>query len=174
MQESVKLLPDFAGVYRFYDYNGRLLYVGKAKSLKNRVKSYFRFTPEFGSSPDVSLRISKMLAEAKSLEWTITSCEADALVLENSLIKQLRPKYNILLRDDKTYPYIVIDYEQDYPRLEITRKTISGGKRKYYGPFVSSARELLATIYEKYALVQKKACLRGKKACLFYQINRLL
>ncbi|MEY4504362.1 MAG: excinuclease subunit, partial [Pseudomonadota bacterium] len=174
MQESVKLLPDSAGVYRFYDSSGRLLYVGKAKNLKNRVKSYFRFTPDFAPSPEVSSRIAKMLFEARALEWTITTCEADALVLENSLIKQLHPKYNILLRDDKTYPYIVVDYSEDYPRLEITRKTIDGGRKKYYGPFVGSARELLGAIYEKYQLVQKRSCAKGKKACLFFQIERCL
>lgn len=174
MQESLKLLPDNSGVYRFYDSNSRLLYVGKAKNLKNRVKSYFKFTPEFGAANDVSVRIAKMLFEAKTIEWTITTCEADALILENSLIKQLHPKYNILLRDDKTYPYIVVDYNEKFPRLEITRKTIDGGRKKYYGPFVGSARELLNVIYEKYQLVQKRSCAKGKKACLFYQIERCL
>ena len=110
---------------------GKLLYVGKAKVLKNRVKSYFSFTPTLAPSPRLAPRIAKMIAEAVHIEWIETSSESDALILENSFIKQLRPKYNILLRDDKTYPYIYVDFSEPYPRPVITRKLIKGTKIRY-------------------------------------------
>ncbi len=174
MQSIIRSLPDKPGIYQYLDKNGKLLYVGKAKSLKNRVKSYWKFTPNFTPNPTLSNRLLKMLLEVTSLEYILVDSEEDALILENSLIKQLKPKYNILLRDDKTYPYISIDYSEDFPRFEITRKVIKGKNIKYYGPFPSGARVLLDCLYELYPLVQKKSCIQGKKACLFYQINRCL
>ncbi len=174
MQSIIRSLPDKPGIYQYFDKNSRLLYVGKAKSLKNRVKSYWRFTPKLTPNPTLSQRLQKMLLEVVSLEYILVDSEDDALILENSLIKQLKPKYNILLRDDKTYPYISIDYSEDFPRFEITRKIIKGKDIKYYGPFPSGARVLLDSLYELYPLVQKKSCIQGKKACLFYQINRCL
>ncbi|GHV05046.1 UvrABC system protein C [Campylobacterota bacterium] len=172
--ETIRALPDQSGVYQYFDLNGRLLYVGKAKSLKNRVKSYFSFTPALAPDPRLSQRIAKMIGEANSLEYIIVANESDALILENSLIKQLKPKYNILLRDDKTYPYIYIDLSLDFPRFEITRKVITGKKIRYFGPFASGARDILNAIYELFALVQKKSCIKEKHKCVFYQINRCL
>jgi excinuclease ABC subunit C len=174
MQKTIKNLPDSAGVYQYFDKNNRLLYIGKAKNLKNRVKSYWRFTPSFHLNPNLSNRIKKMLSEAVRLEYIVVDSENDALILENSLIKQLKPKYNILLRDDKTYPYIYIDESQEFPRFEITRKVIKGKNILYYGPFPNGVKVLLETLYEVYPLVQKKSCLREEKACLFYQIRRCL
>ena len=174
MQSVVQNLPASAGVYQYFDTTGKLLYVGKAKNLKNRVKSYWRFTPEFTPNPTQSPRIVKMLLEADKLEYIVVKTEEDALILENSLIKQLKPKYNILLRDDKTYPYIYIDESQEYPRFEITRKVIKGKDITYYGPFPTGGRALLDALYEVYPLVQKKSCLREGKACLFYQIKKCL
>ena len=174
MQQVVQNLPSSAGVYQYFDEKGKLLYVGKAKNLKNRVKSYWRFTPEFTPNPTQSPRIIKMLHEAQKLDYIVVDTEEDALVLENSLIKQLKPKYNILLRDDKTYPYIYIDESVDYPRFEITRKVIKGKNITYYGPFPTGGRALLDALYEVYPLVQKKSCLREGKACLFYQIKKCL
>ncbi|MEA3418593.1 MAG: excinuclease ABC subunit UvrC [Campylobacterota bacterium] len=173
MQEIAKL-PDTPGVYQYFDSLGRLLYIGKAKSLKKRVKSYFRFTPEFKPNPTLSPRILKMLSESDKLNYLVVESEEDALILENSLIKQLKPKYNILLRDDKTYPYIYIDEKEPFPRFEITRKVVKGKEITYYGPFPSGGKALLDALYELYPLVQKKNCLREGKACLFYQINRCL
>ncbi|NPA73985.1 MAG: excinuclease ABC subunit UvrC, partial [Epsilonproteobacteria bacterium] len=164
--------PDSPGVYQYFDKEGKLLYIGKAKSLKNRVKSYFSFTPTLMPSPRLSLRIRKMISEASSLEYIVVSNEHDALVLENSLIKQLKPKYNILLRDDKTYPYIYIDLNDDFPRFEITRNIKNGKNIKYFGPFTTASRDILNSLYELYPLVQKKGSLKGKKACLFYQIGK--
>jgi len=174
MQSIVQNLPASAGVYQYFDTTGKLLYVGKAKNLKNRVKSYWRFTPEFTPNPTQSPRIIKMLLEADKLEYIVVETEEDALILENSLIKQLKPKYNILLRDDKTYPYIYIDESQEYPRFEITRKVVKGKDITYYGPFPTGGKALLDALYEVYPLVQKKSCLREGKACLFYQIKKCL
>jgi len=174
MKETVRALPDTPGVYQYFDASGKLLYVGKAKNLKNRVKSYWRFTPEFTVNPSQSPRIIKMLHEAVRLDYIVVKSEGDALILENSLIKQLKPKYNILLRDDKTYPYIYIDESEPYPRFEITRKVVKGKNITYYGPFPSGGRALLDALYEVYPLVQKKSCLREGKACLFYQIKKCL
>ncbi len=174
MKTTIQNLPSTPGVYQYFNEKGKLLYVGKAKNLKNRVKSYWRFTPDFTPNAAQSTRIIKMLHEAESLEYIVVESEEDALILENSLIKQLKPKYNILLRDDKTYPYIYIDESTPYPRFEITRKVVKGKNIIYYGPFPVGGRALLDTLYEVYPLVQKKSCLKEGKACLFYQINKCL
>jgi len=174
MQSIIQNLPDTPGIYQYFDKQGRLLYVGKAKNLKNRVKSYWRFTPELHPNPTLSARILKMLAETTHLEYIVVESEEDALILENSLIKQLNPKYNILLRDDKTYPYIYLDESVPYPRFEITRKVVKGKQITYYGPFPTGGRALFDALYEVYPLVQKKSCLREGKACLFYQIKKCL
>lgn len=173
---TIQALPDSPGIYQFFDEKDKLLYVGKAKNLKNRVKSYFKFTPNISPAPNLSLRIHKMIAQAVQLNYIVVSTEADALILENSLIKQLKPKYNILLRDDKTYPYIYINDSARYPRLDITRKIVTknGAKIRYFGPITSGARELLNAIYSNFKLVQKENCLKGSKACLFYQLNMCL
>ena len=172
MKEQINTLPALPGVYQYFDKNGKLLYIGKAKNLKKRVKSYFRFTPKLHPNPNLTLRILKMVKEITKIEYIVVNTENDALILENSLIKQLKPKYNILLRDDKTYPYIYIDLNEPFARFEITRKAIKKKNIKYFGPFVSGAKEILKTIYEEIPLVQQKNCLKHKKACMFYQINR--
>lgn len=174
LEEKLKRLPLEAGVYQYFDNNGHLLYVGKAKSLKNRVKSYFKFSPTLQASNDLSPRIYKMISETSFLEWIVVPNEHDALILENSLIKQLKPKYNVLLRDDKTYPYIFVNLNEDFPRLEITRKIEKGKNIKYFGPYSSGAKDMLDSIYEIVPLIQKKSCVKGKKACLFFQIGKCL
>jgi len=174
MITTIQNLPSQAGVYQYFDENNKLLYVGKAKNLKNRVKSYWRFTPELHPNPKQGLRILRMLKQAVKLDYIVVDTEADALILENSLIKQLNPKYNILLRDDKTYPYIYIDESQDFPRFKITRKVVKGKNISYYGPFPNGGKVLLDTLYELFPLVQKKSCLREGKACLFHQIKKCL
>ena len=128
LEEKLKELPNDSGVYQYFDENGHLLYIGKAKVLKNRVKSYFKFTPKLLPADKLSPRIYKMISETTFVEWIVVPNEHDALILENSLIKQLKPKYNVLLRDDKTYPYIYVDLNEDFPRLEITRKIEKGKK----------------------------------------------
>ena len=172
LEEKLKQLPNDAGVYQYFDKDGKLLYIGKAKVLKNRVKSYFKFTPKLIPSDKLSPRIYKMISQTTWIEWIVVPNEHDALILENSLIKQLKPKYNILLRDDKTYPYIYIDYSELFPRLEITRRVYKNKSIKYFGPYSTGARDMLDSIYEIVPLVQKKSCIKGKEACLFHQIKR--
>ena len=174
MIDKIKDLPKSPGIYQYFDKNNKLLYIGKAKNLFNRVKSYFLFTPELRPNPKLSPRIVKMLSETTSMHYIVVSSEHDALILENSLIKQLKPKYNILLRDDKTYPYIYIDTNEEYPRFEITRKVIKGKNIQYFGPYSVGARDILDSIYELCKLVQKKSCLKGKQACLYYQMDQCL
>ena len=172
--KKIKNLPNSAGIYQYFDENGKLLYIGKAKDLKKRVKSYFSFTPTIQPAKNLSYRITKMVSEIKDLAYIVVDNEVDALILENSLIKQLRPKYNILLRDDKTYPYIYIDFNEEFPRLDITRKLIKKKNIKYFGPYTSGAKDILKSIYELVPLVQKKGGLKHKQLCLFYQIKRCL
>ena len=174
MIDTIKKLPQSAGIYQYFDIKGQLLYIGKAKNLKNRVKSYWYFTPSLRPNSSLNPRILKMLHETTSMHYIVVSSEHDALILENSLIKQLKPKYNILLRDDKTYPYIYIDYTQKFPRFEITRKVVNSKNVKYFGPYSVGATEILDSVYELCRLVQKKSCLGGKKACLYYQIKKCL
>ncbi|MDP1784187.1 MAG: excinuclease ABC subunit UvrC [Sulfuricurvum sp.] len=174
MIEKIRSLPHCAGIYQYLDTKGRILYIGKAKNLSKRVKSYFNLTPQLSPKATLSLRIQKMLNETASLHYLVVENEHDALILENSLIKQLKPKYNILLRDDKTYPYIYVNLEEDYPRFDITRKIIKGKAIRYFGPFSTAARDILDSLYELLPLVQKKSCLKGKKACLYYQMDQCL
>jgi len=174
LKEQIQSLPDSPGVYHYYDKRGRLLYIGKAKSLIKRVKSYWRFTPDLGPNPTLGSRILRMVSEAASMQYIVVESEHDALILENSLIKQLKPKYNILLRDDKTYPYIYIDTNEPFARFEITRKVIKGRSIRYFGPYSVAARDILDSVYELCKLVQKKSCLRGGKACLYYQLEQCL
>jgi len=172
--KTIKQLPSSAGIYQYFDKDGRLLYVGKAKNLANRVKSYWQFLPKLEANKKLSMRIKKMIEQTVSMNYIVVNSEHDALILENSLIKQLNPKYNILLRDDKTYPYIYIDNSQEYPRFEITRKIIKSKNITYFGPYSVGARDILDSIYDICKLVQKKGSLKSKKLCLYYQIKRCL
>jgi excinuclease ABC subunit C len=172
--DSIQQLPHSPGVYQYFDEQNNLLYIGKAKNLSKRVKSYFNFTPDLKPNSNLSVRIEKMISQAHSLNYIVVNSEHDALILENSLIKQLSPKYNILLRDDKTYPYIFVDNSQKYPRFDITRKILNSSEISYFGPYSIGARDILDSIYEVCKLVQKKSCLSSKKLCLYYQINKCL
>lgn len=174
LEETIKSLPTSAGIYQYFDKDGNLLYVGKAKNLSNRVRSYFNFTPSLRPNSNLSLRIKKMIQQASSLNYIVVNSEHDALILENSLIKQLNPKYNILLRDDKTYPYIYIDNSTQYPRFDITRKILKTPHITYFGPYSVGAKDILDSIYDICKLVQKKSCLASKKLCLYYQIKKCL
>ena len=147
LKQTIQQLPQSAGIYQYFDKDGQLLYVGKAKSLKKRVKSYFRFTPELAPAQKLSPRIYNMVSQIAHIETIVTNSESDALLLENSLIKQLRPKYNILLRDDKTYPYLYIDLSEPFARLELTRKVVKGNRVKYFGPFPNGSKAILSSIY---------------------------
>ena len=172
--DTLLQLPKQPGVYQYFDEKRRLLYVGKAKNLYNRVRSYFKLTEPLSAKATLSLRIQKMISETIFIEYIVVDTEHDALILENSLIKQLNPKYNILLRDDKTYPYLVVDNRQNFPRVEITREVIKDSKLSYFGPFSVGARDIYDSLYELLPLVQKKSCIEGKKACLYHQMNQCL
>ncbi len=174
MIDKIRSLPHNAGIYQYLNAKGQILYIGKAKNLSKRVKSYFNLTPTLTPKATLSLRIQKMLSETVSLHYIVVEKEHDALILENSLIKQLAPKYNVLLRDDKTYPYIYIDLNDAYPRFDITRKIINGKNVRYFGPYSAGARDILDSLYELLPLVQKKSCLKGKKVCLYYQMHQCL
>ncbi len=172
LQNVLKELPQTSGVYEFFDSHQRLLYIGKAKNLRKRVQNYFKQSPQFAPSSNLSPRVYKMIQETQYLRYLLTNSEQDALILENSLIKQLKPKYNILLRDDKTYPYIYYNPNEDFPRFDITRKILHQKHIRYFGPYTIGAKEILDSLYEFFPLVQKKACLHSQKSCLFYQIKR--
>ncbi|MEA1982312.1 MAG: excinuclease ABC subunit UvrC [Campylobacterota bacterium] len=174
LENTIKQLPSSPGIYQYFDKNGLLLYIGKAKNLKNRVKSYWQFTPHLQANTTLSSRITTMIEQTVSMNYIVVNSEHDALILENSLIKQLNPKYNILLRDDKTYPYIYIDTSLKYPRFDITRKILKSKDISYYGPYSVGARDILDSLYEICKLVQKKSCLKEKKLCLYHQIDKCL
>ena len=174
LEERIKQLPSSPGVYQYFDKDGALLYIGKAKNLSNRVKSYWQFTPSLQANKTLSVRISTMIAQTTALNYIVVKSEHDALILENSLIKQLNPKYNILLRDDKTYPYIYVDMAESYPRFNITRKIIKSKDIKYFGPYSVGAKDILDSVYETCKLVQKKSCLKLGKLCLYHQIDKCL
>ncbi|WP_295739145.1 excinuclease ABC subunit UvrC [uncultured Helicobacter sp.] len=170
---TLQNLPTQPGIYQYFDKDDNLLYVGKAKNLKNRIKSYFSIHNDIITpKANLSQRIALMVSQVAKIHTLLTQTQEDALILENSLIKSLKPKYNILLRDDKTYPYIYIDTSATFPRFEITRKALQSKHIEYFGPFVSGARELLDSLYDALPLVQKKSCLKGKKACIFHQIHK--
>ncbi len=173
-KESIKKLPDLAGIYQYIGEDGKILYIGKANSLKKRVKSYWRFTPTLHPNPNLSARVQKMLQESFMLEYILVDTPTDALILENTLIKRFKPKYNILLRDDRSYPYISINLEEDFPRFELTRELKKRKNLKYWGPFPTGAKSLLGAIYQLFPIVQKRGLKRQKEACLFFQIGRCL
>ncbi|PAF50165.1 excinuclease ABC subunit C [Helicobacter sp. 13S00401-1] len=175
--EDVKDLPTLPGIYQYFNEFNELLYVGKAKNLKARVKSYFNFSSDKSAllpNPANSLRIQKMIKEARTLRYTIVDSEQEALILENSFIKSQNPKYNILLRDDKTYPYIMLDMSVRYPRPVITRKMSKKKNIFYFGPFTRGASLVLSALYTLLPLVQSASCAKGKQVCLYYQLGKCL
>ena len=168
IEEQLKMLPDKPGVYIMRDVENRIIYVGKAVNLKNRVRSYFRKTEK-------TERIKRMVSLIDHFEYIVVDNEAEALILECNLIKKNRPKFNVLLKDDKTYPYIKIDVKSDYPNVIITRKVVNDGS-KYFGPYANpgAAKEMLDFIKQKYKIRQCKKFRSETRACLNYYINRCL
>ena len=166
IQEELKKLPDKSGVYIMRDKDNKILYVGKAVSLKKRVKHYF-------TKNNKTNRILKMVSLIDHFEYIVTDNEAEALILECNLIKKNRPKFNVLLKDDKTYPYIKIDLQSDYPNVYITRRILNDGA-KYFGPYASagSAREMVNFIRERFQIRQCKNFKSTKRACLNYHIKK--
>lgn len=164
-------LPTESGIYLYWDAQKRLLYVGKAKNLKKRILSYFKIVADqVLPNAKSGARVQKMVRQIQEIQWRITTSEEEALLLENEYIKKHQPKYNILLKDDKTYPYICVDLSMPYPVFGLSRKVKSG--LQYFGPFSSAAKEILDSLLDFLPLVQSRACLRGKKACVFYEMRR--
>lgn len=172
INKHLKELPKEPGVYLMKDESEKVIYVGKAVNLKNRVSQYFK------SSKNHSSKVVSMVKNIKSFEYIITDSELEALILECSLIKEYKPKYNVLLRDDKTYPYIKITTNEDYPRILKTRK-VSKDKCKYFGPYtsISSVNETLDIIKSIYPIRTcnidiEKAIKTNFRPCLNLHINR--
>ena len=168
IEEELKKLPGEPGVYIMKDKNDTIIYVGKAVSLKNRVRSYFRKTNK-------TERIKKMVSLIDHFEYIVVDNEAEALILECNLIKKNRPKFNVLLKDDKTYPYIKIDVKSEYPNVIITRKLINDGAR-YFGPYANpgAAKEMLNFIKQRYKIRQCRNFKSTTRPCLNYHIKRCL
>ncbi|PYS24595.1 MAG: excinuclease ABC subunit C [Acidobacteria bacterium] len=171
VEAKLKQIPPGPGVYLYRDAGGQTIYVGKAKSLRNRVRTYFQ------DSRDLDERKDQMMDAIEDLEFIMTDTEGEALALENNLIKQHKPKYNILLRDDKTYPFIKLTANEPFPRAIITRRVRKDGAL-YFGPFFPAglARKTLKLI-ERYFLIRNcNITIDGKRPrpCLQYYIHRCL
>ena len=166
IEEEIKNLPSKPGVYLMHDKNNDIIYVGKAISLKRRVTSYFRKTNK-------TERIKKMVSLVDYFEYIVVDNEAEALILECNLIKKYRPKFNVLLKDDKTYPYIKIDVKSDFPNVIMTRRIVNDGS-KYFGPYANSgaAKEMVDFIKSKYRIRQCRNFKSTTRPCLNYQIKK--
>jgi len=171
IKEQLKTLPVRPGVYIFKDNVGRVIYVGKASSLLNRVKSYF------SSSAKLSPKLERLVDNINELEAIVTDSEYEALILENNLIKKYRPAYNVLLKDDKTFPYLKIDLKNEWPTIRITRRFHKDGDR-YFGPFISaySLRQTMKLIRKIFPFRSCNRKITGKDArpCLEYHIKSCL
>lgn len=167
IKEKLKLLPDNPGVYIMLDAYGNVIYVGKARVLKNRVRQYFH-------SSEKPEKVMKMVENIADFNYIITNSEIDALALENNLIKKYKPKYNILLKDDKTYPYIKVNMREDFPNFSITRRIKKDGS-KYFGPFMGgiSCKDILEIVQLTFCVRLCHTATTGKKReCLNYHIGR--
>ena len=175
LQDKIKLFPHSPGVYRYYDAEGNVIYVGKAKDLHKRVAQYFVPTER------LTRKTAVMVSKIADVQYTVVETEADALLLENNLIKQFKPRYNILLKDSKTYPWICVSAEE-FPRVFLTRRLVRDGSR-YFGPYSSvvHARNLVEFFHNVYPLrtcrhrITSDVILRGKiRPCLNFHIKKCL
>ncbi len=166
--EKLKTLPTKPGVYQYFDATGKIIYVGKAINLRNRVRSYFHASNEF------SPKTSRLVAEIADLEWIITDSELEALLLESNLIKRHKPRFNIRLKDDKRYPYIKVEWQNPYPKVITVRKMAQDGAR-YYGPFTNAGAvyQTLDTLRRAfpYLTCDREITGKDKRACLYYDIK---
>ncbi len=172
LRSTLSRLPHEAGVYVFRDAQHEILYVGKAKSLRARVRSYF------GSAAANSLKLSRLVPQIAEIETFVTASEPEALLLESNLIKEYRPRFNVQLRDDKSFPYVKVTLAEPYPRVLVTRHLESDGSR-YFGPFtnVGTMRRALRLITQKYSVRTCHFPLPDNapdRPCLDYHINRCL
>ncbi|MGH9470674.1 MAG: GIY-YIG nuclease family protein, partial [Terriglobia bacterium] len=171
MMENAESLPDRPGVYLFKDSRGQPIYVGKAKSLRHRVRSYF----QDGRFPDA--KRERMLEAASDLEWILVDNEREAMALEDNLIKQFKPRYNILLRDDKSYPCIKLTAFEKFPRVYVTRRLKNDGS-VYYGPYFPAnlAYRVVDLIHRCFLVPSCRVDLTRDhpRPCLQYHIHRCL
>jgi len=171
IEDKLKTLPDNPGVYLMKDENDNIIYVGKAVSLKNRVRQYFQ------SSKNHTPKVRAMVANIRDFEYIITDSELEALILECNLIKEHKPRYNVLLKDDKQYPYIMVTMEEDYPRVVLTRN-IKKDNNLYFGPYASSkvVKDTIDVIKRLFPVRTCKKNLnsirKGDRPCLYYYINQ--
>ena len=169
LKQTLKLLPSLPGCYIYFDKTGEVIYVGKAKILKRRVMSYFNRKHD-------SVKVNVLVSQIERLEYIITNTEVEALILESHLIKKYKPKYNILLKDDKKYPYFLIT-DEDFPRITIVRKkNMNPEKGRYYGPY-TDVRAMHATLDFLKKIFPLKQCKTPKfkdRPCLYYQIGRCM
>lgn len=168
LKEKLKLLPDSAGVYIMLDKEGTVIYVGKARVLKNRVRQYFH-------TSEKPVKVRSMVENIADFSYVVVPSEVDALALENTLIKKYKPKYNILLKDDKTYPYIKIHTKEEFPHISITRRIKKDGK--YFGPFMGgiNCKDIVDIAAKVYNIRTCSAPLgKNKKPCLNYHLKRCL
>ncbi len=169
LKESLKLLPELPGCYLYYNDNNEVIYVGKAKILKRRVKSYFNKKHD-------SVKVQVLVSQIDRLEYIITNSEVEALILESHLIKKHKPKYNILLKDDKKYPYFLIT-DEAFPRISIVRKkNLNPEKGRYYGPYtdIRAMHSTLDFLKKIFPLKQCKTPKFKDRPCLYYQIGRCM
>ena len=168
IEEELKKLPKKPGVYIMHDKNDKIIYVGKAVVLRNRVRQYFRKNKK-------TKRIQNMVALVDHFEYIVCDNEAEALILECNLIKKNMPKFNVLLKDDKTYPYIKINIKAEYPDLYITRRRLNDGA-KYFGPYANagSAKEMIEFIKSRYKIRQCKSFKYKDRPCLNYNIKKCM
>jgi len=172
LKEKISFLPTTPGVYTYYDASGKVIYVGKAKNLKRRVSSYFNKTHD-------CLRTNLLVRAIADMSYIVVPTEQDALNLENSMIKEYQPRYNVLLKDDKSYPWIAVTNEL-YPRVFLTRQHIKNGTR-YYGPYTNTkvARvvlDLIAELYPvrtcRFPITEDFLARRKGRLCLQYHIKK--
>ncbi|MBE9061631.1 excinuclease ABC subunit UvrC [cf. Phormidesmis sp. LEGE 11477] len=169
LENRLKEIPQEPGVYYMKDETDQILYIGKSKSLRNRVRSYFREGAHHHTP-----RIASMVQRVADIEIIVTDTEAEALALEANLIKQHQPHFNVLLKDDKKYPYLCITWSEDYPRIFITRQRRKNAKNRYYGPYVDtgSLRRTLQIAKRVFPLRQRKQPLFKDRPCLNYDIGQ--
>ena len=172
IEERLLTVPQRPGVYIHKDKEGTPLYVGKAAVLRNRLRSYF------GRSRETSHKILKLVSRVADFEYIVTDTEQEALLLENTLIKKYKPRYNARLKDDKTYPFIKIDFSEEFPRVYITRRASGGRKARYFGPFASagSMRQTLRLLDRlfPYRTCTKNITGKDEHPCIQYHINRCI
>lgn len=168
IKNALAVLPEKPGVYLMHDVSGKVIYVGKAVVLKNRVRSYFR------NLASHTPKVKAMVAKIAEIETIVTSSEVEALILECNLIKKYRPRYNISLKDDKTYPYLKVTMQEDFPRLYVTRRQLRDGAR-YYGPY-ADAGAMHATVKLLRSMFPLRTCrkMNVDRPCLNYHIKRCL